>query len=565
MIKHHLSVGQLSVSLGLATLLLITGCGQRDEAPATKGGPPMVRRLTEVEYRRIVADVFGGSIKVPGHFDPDIRRAGLIAIGTSQESVATAGMEQYDLTARSIAAQVVDEAHRDTLVSCKPAKATEPDDACATTFFSRIGRLLFRRPLTADELRAYVGSASKGAKELGSFYAGLGEGLAAVLVSPQFLFRTEVAYANSAHPGQDRLDAYSKAERLSFFLWDTAPDERLLNAAKAGELETDEGLQKQVDRMIASPRLAAGLRAFFSDMLGFDGFVALAKDPTIYPRYSGQVSIDAQEQTLRTLTDLLITQKSDYRDIFTTRKTFLNQLLGSVYNVPSTAEDGWVAHVYPENDPHIGILSQVSFLSLHSHPGRSSPTLRGKALREIFLCQKVPDPPGNVNFALVNDTKNPAFHTARARLTAHRTEATCAGCHKIMDPIGLALENFDSASGYRTLENGDQIVTAGEIDGKKFEDVFGFTKAIHDHPMVPSCLVNRLYSFGVGRIPSKDEASWINYQVKQFEAGGFKVLPLMRRIATSSAFYRVSTPSNETTAAIAPRAAPSETLPEAGK
>ncbi len=287
------------------------------------------------------------------------------------------------------------------------------------------------------------------------------------------------------------------------------------------------------------------MRAYFTDMLGFDGFASLAKDPQIYPKYGSAVATDAQEQTLKTLADLLVTNNGDYRDIFTTRKTYLTRLLGSVYNVPVTASTGWEPHEYAEGDPRAGVLMEISFVSLHSHPGRSSPTIRGKALREIFLCQKVPDPPGNVNFALVQDTKNPAFHTARARLGAHINQPTCAGCHKIMDPVGLAMENFDSAGGFRSTENDTPIVTGGEIDGMKFDDAIGFTKVIHDHPQAPVCLVNRMYSFGTGRAATKDEAEWLNYQVKQFAASGYKVPELMRRIADSKAFYRISTPGTE--------------------
>jgi hypothetical protein len=532
-------------ALGFAAAIALAGCGQKDDSPTTKGGPVSLRRLTEPEYRQIIADVFGTTIKVPGRFEPDVRDNGLIAVGTSRESVAGTGLEQYDLTARGIAAQVLDDAHRATLVPCTPAKVTEKDDACATQFIARTGRLLFRRPMTQDELQTQVKDAGESTTKLGNFYSGLELSVAAMLVSPQFLFRQEASEPDPDNKGERRLEAYSKASRLSFFLWDTTPDSDLLDAAAKGDLNSDDGVAKQVDRMVKSPRLASGVRAYFTDMLGFDGFASLAKDPQIYPKYGSAVATDAQEQTLRTLTDLLVTNNGDYRDIFTTRKTYLTRLLGSVYNVPVTASTGWEPHDYAEGDPRAGVLMEISFVSLHSHPGRSSPTIRGKALREIFLCQKVPDPPGNVNFALVQDTKNPAFHTARARLGAHINQPTCAGCHKIMDPVGLAMENFDSAGGFRSMENDTPIVTGGEIDGMKFDDAIGFTKAIHDHPQAPVCLVNRMYSFGTGRAATKDEAEWLNYQVKQFAASGYKVPELMRRIAGSKAFYRISTPGTE--------------------
>src|SRR6185312_4533075 len=188
-------------------------------------------------------------------------------------------------------------------------------------------------------------------------------------------------------------------------------------------------------------RLEAGVRAFFADMLTFDGFETLSKDGMIYPKFTDAVSRDAQEQTLRGIVDQVVTKDGDYRDLFTTRTSFMTPLLASIYRVPLTGTAPWQRYEYPANTPTAGILTQISFVALHSHAGRSSPTLRGRALREQLLCQKVPDPPGNVNFDLAQDTGNPDYKTARARLTAHRTDPTCAGCHKLLDPIGLALED----------------------------------------------------------------------------------------------------------------------------
>src|SRR5262249_6593 len=154
----------------------------------------------------------------------------------------------------------------------------------------------------------------------------------------------------------------------------------------------------------------------------------------------------------------------------------------------------WVPYEFPPGDPHVGILTHASFLSLHSHPGRTSPTLRGRAIREILMCQKVPDPPGNVDFTLVNQTDNQVHKTARARLAAHATEAMCAGCHKITDPVGLGLENFDSGSDYRSAENGAAIDASGTLDGMRFTNAGELGKALHDSKQVPACLVRNFFS-----------------------------------------------------------------------
>ena len=528
----------------LALTLLCCAIPARASEPMTTGGDPVIRRLTPDQYRRIIADIFGPTIEIGGRFEPDMRDNGLYAVGAAHVSVTAAGLEQYDAIARSIAAQVVDERHRGMLIPCVPESASAPDDVCAAKFVTQVGRLLYRRPLTPDEIAAQVGVAKAASTRLGGFYPGLGMSLAGMLDSLQFLFRQETAEPDPDQQGAYRLDAYSKASRLSFLLWDTKPDAELLSAAETGELNTQPGLSKQVDRMLASPRLEDGVRAFFTDMMQFDGFTTLAKDAVIYPKFTFKVAQDAEEQTLRTIADHLLTRHGDYRDLFTTRRTFLTPLLGSIYSVPvpRTAPGAWQPYEFPEGDPRAGILMEASFVALHSHPGRSSPTLRGKALREVLLCQKVPDPPGNVNFAIVQDTTNPDLRTSRARLTAHRTEPTCAGCHKLMDPMGLAMENFDSAGGFRTSENGVPIDTSGELDSVKFTDGAGLAKAVHDNPATTSCLVNRVLAYAAGRPAVKGEAEWVMALRQGFVDDGYRLPELLRRIATSPAFYRIAPP-----------------------
>jgi hypothetical protein len=166
--------------------------------------------------------------------------------------------------------------------------------------------------------------------------------------------------------------------------------------------------------------------------------------------------------------------------------------------------------------------------------------LRGKALREILLCQKVPDPPGNVDFNFVQETNNPTFKTVRQRLGAHATEAMCTGCHKITDPIGLALEKFDTIGGHRATENGAKIDTTGELDGVAFGDAAGLGRALYANANLPACLVERLYTYGTGRKPVAGERAWLRKSLSaEFQKMGYRVPDLLRRIATSEEFYRV--------------------------
>ena len=161
------------------------------------------------------------------------------------------------------------------------------------------------------------------------------------------------------------------------------------------------------------------------------------------------------------------------------------------------------------------------------------------------MCQHVPDPPGDVEFTVVQDTENPVYKTARTRLEAHATEPMCPGCHKITDPMGLAMENFDAAAGFRTTENGEVIDTSGSIDGKVFNNAVELGQVIHDHPAVTNCLVNRVYAYAAGREPTKGEGEWMKYLKSTFVENGHRYPDLMRTIVTSDAFYRVAEPQTQ--------------------
>ncbi|GFE80612.1 hypothetical protein GCM10011487_26120 [Steroidobacter agaridevorans] len=527
----------------LAVLLTaLAGCGNGTGEPDAVGGPAVMRRLTESQYRATVADIFGPEIPVAARFERALREDGLISIGTGRAGMSPFSIEQYDGAALTVAAAVVGEEHRAKLVPCQPKSgASQFDGECAKRFVEHYGMPLFRRPLRDEEVTRFVEAARAGQDRLGDFYAGLQFALAAMMVSPEFLLRIERPQPEEKQREVVQLDAWSKATRLSYFLTNSTPDEELLRAAGAGELESGRGLQRQVDRLVASPPFEAAVRAFFQDMLQFDKFGDLAKDPLVYPAFNSTVAADAQEQTLRTITHLLIDEKGDYRDLFTTRNTFLTRALGVVYRVPVATRNGWEPTVFEPGKHRDGIQSQVAFLAVNSHPGRSSATLRGKALREVFLCQEVPDPPANVDFAVVQDPSNVAMPTARERLIAHRTEPACAGCHAITDPVGLTLENFDGLGTYRSIENGASIDASGDLDGIAFNSADGLAQALHDHPETPRCLVEKMYRFAVGRDTEMEERPYMDYLNREFKASGYRVPELMRTIALSDNFFAIST------------------------
>ena len=498
-----------------------------------------MRRITEAQYRNSIADIFGPDVRVAGRFEPVVRPVHeLIASGAREASISPAGLEQFDAMARGVAAQVFDEAHRSQFTECQPADSAKADAGCAAKVLAPLGRLLFRRPLTGTERNFYVKLASDSAGQTGSFYKGLELSLSAMLESPNFLYVVETAEPDPANPGALRLDNYTRAARLGFMLWNSTPNEALLQAAEQGKLTDPAALSVIAGRMVNSPRFEQGLRAFFSDMLLFEKFDELAKDPVIYPYFNQDVAKALPEQTLRTITAHLLGKGGDYRALFTTPNTFMTRSLGPLYQVPVHKSAGWEAYQFAPGDDRAGLLGQAGFLSIYSHSGRSSPTLRGRAIRELLMCQPVPNPPGNVNFTAVQDVNNKATPTARSRLTAHSTDEVCAGCHKITDPPGLSLERFDGIGSFRATENDTAIDSTGILDGMHFEGAAGLGKTLASSPDTTQCVSSRALQYATG-LGSEDVSPWVEALDKQFAADGYGIRSLFLKVATMPETWQV--------------------------
>jgi len=536
--KWRLAVG------GVLAAALLAACSPAE--PEVPASPPELRRLTEAQYRNTIADIFGSDITIPGRFEPLIRPdQGLLEEASGLAAVSSAGFEQFEVMARNIALQVFDDQHRAVLLPCQPQPGDALDRVCTEKIYRAIGRLLFRRPITDEEVSTYLAMAMAATDNVKNANTGMALGLAAMMVSPNFLFRVEALEPDPDNAGQQRLTAYSKASRLSFFLWNTTPNEDLLDAAARGDLHNDKKLKAEVAKLLDSPRWREGVRAFFSDMFMFEKFDELAKDSIVFPKFNPEIARDSKDQILRTVANVVVDKNGDYRDVFTTRETYLTRALGMVYRIPVEAPQGWQAVSFTPGSGRAGITSQLGFLALYSHAGRSSPTLRGKALRELLLCQPVPDPPSDVDFSVAQDTTNPEYKTARSRLTAHRTDPTCAGCHRIMDPIGLALENFDGIGEFRGDENGETIDASGDLDGSPFSDAPGLGAALAANPAATSCVTRRAYEYAVGRPAAAQEKPWIEYLMARFADKQYRFRDLIQTIATSETFYKVVPPVGE--------------------
>jgi hypothetical protein len=503
-----------------------------------------LRRLTQEEYRNSIADIFGPQIEVRGVFEPTIRVGGLQAASTTVLSVTPVGFESFTKMADGIAVQVTAEKYRSKL-PCAPKDAKAADDACTSQILSHYGMMLFRRPLTNDEVKSRVALARGLAEKQKDFYAGLRYGLASLLQASDFVFRKEVALP-AADKKSYALDPYSRATRLSYLLWNTTPDHELLEAAQKGDLNTQAGLDKQVDRLMASPRLEVGMRAFFNDMMELDTFDTVSKDSILYPKWGSAIANSAKEETLRTMVGLSLKENGDVRDLMTTKKTYINRNLAAIYQLPFSFSGDWVPYQFAPDSGRSGLLTQVSMLAMFSHPGRSSPTKRGVALMDILLCEPTPAPPANVDFSVVNDTSG-ALKTVRERLMAHAGNPTCASCHNHSDPIGLTLEGFDTIGGRRTKENGALIDVSAAIKGDKFAGGEGLGKYLHDNPKFPACIAKKLFAYGRGENSEDVSASAFKASYKAFTDSGYRLKTLIKGMAASPEFYGAPVPSVETT------------------
>lgn len=517
------------------------------DAPAPPPPPPFapqaarLRRLTRSQYANTVRDLFGESVVVPRALEPDTSREGSRAVGATETSLSPRGTEQYQDAAYAVAEQVLrDPARRAPLVACSPAA---PDDAdCAATFVRAAGRRAWRRPLADAEVAALVAVAQRAGRALQDFHRGLEYALAAMLQAPDFLFRAELGDADPTRPGERRYRGYELASRLAYFLWDGPPDDALLDAAGRGELDSAGGLAASVDRMLASPKAGRGLRAFVDDWLDLEALERLSKDATAFPSFSADFGASAREEVLRDAEHLAFEGDADFRDLLTSRETFVNRRLAALYGVQFPLREAPVTAfarvTLPSSQPRRGFLGTAAFLALAAHPVSSSPTLRGRFIRERLLCYEIAMPPVNVNTAIPEPS--PSLRSLRQRLSAHVANASCRGCHGFIDPPGLAFEHFDGVGRYRRADNGVAIDASGDLDGRPYRDAAELAAVLREHPHFPECVASRLYRHAWGHVDEVPQREEIVRLTARFAAGGYRLRALLREIALGDAFGRAA-------------------------
>ena len=282
------------------------------------------------------------------------------------------------------------------------------------------------------------------------------------------------------------------------------------------------------------------MRNFFDEYLKLYELEDLNKDPKLFEHYSTLLGPDAREETLRLMEHVVFDADFDFRDVMTTRETFVNPRLAALYNIPAPSPEGFSFIELPLATGRAGLLGHASLLSSNSHAVSTSATLRGMMVRTVLLCQEIPPPPVNVDTSIPEPSGDTL--TLRDRVDEHLENPTCRGCHLLTDPIGLGLENFDSVGRFRELDNGAVIDPSGEVDNVAFGDARELGEAIRDHPSFSPCLVRTLTRYATGRVETGDERALLDVLSARFAAGGHQVRPLLIEIVMSPMFRNAGTP-----------------------
>jgi len=534
-----------------ATLLSSWGCvgniGERDGSGGPKAGegqapicasgtagPAPMRRLTRDEYNRTVHDLLGDDQNLADGFALDAS-IGLFRNNTNSpvtSLLATQYMEAADALATMAAGSL------STLLPCDPG-APGDEEACIHGFLDDFGKRAFRRPLTDAEGARYVALFGKMRTELGYAFAdAVRVLLATILQSPSFLYHVEGVAGDQA-AGTALVSGYELASRLSYFLWGTMPDEELLAAAESGALDTAEGTEKQVQRMIDHPYGRDGIRKLYDQWLNLEKVSALTKDPSVYPDFDAAVAVAMRAETEAFVDDVLWEQDGTLSTLLTASYSFLNETLAAIYDVPGvTGSDLQRTELDPSQ--RAGILSHASVLSVSAHAYQTSPVLRGKFVRERLLCQTLPSPPGNVN---VNPPKPDPTLTTRERFAQHEKDPYCKSCHELMDPIGLGLEGYDPVGRFRTDENGLAIDDSGVI--VKSEDVDGafhggveLAGMLAKSEQVAHCATTQFVTYALARAPSEEDMCSVDTLAKGKAPSELDLRALIVQITKTDAFRR---------------------------
>jgi hypothetical protein len=459
-----------------------------------------LHRLTETEFTHSLQDLLGADVPI-GELEPDVLEGGFSSIGASSVVVSPAGIGLHERQVLAATGHVFADAARiRNQLACVPKNTA--DRRCLTRIVTRFGRRAFRRPLDDAEVQRFTGLITSIGNRAGSnVLAGVRYALAAILSSPNFIYRVELGASSGADDGRLRYTDFEMASRLAAVLWDSVPDDALLDAAEAGLLATAEGVRAAAERLIADPRAERSVAVFTSELFDSSRLLEAQKDTQLFPTWRESLKQAMREELERRVLDMVFVRKSDFLSLYDDRKTFVNDELAAFYGLPVRGQPGFYPAEFPLESKRAGLLGAGAILAGQGMPQRNSPTVRGKFVAEMLLCRSIRPPPNDVPPLPLQ--AGPEV-TMRQRLALHRTGPSCAACHSKMDPMGFGMEDFDSVGLYRTKEGTSPVDASGVLDGpgldgSTFSGLAELGAALRRQPVLGPCLVSKLYAKALGR------------------------------------------------------------------
>jgi hypothetical protein len=429
-----------------------------------------------------------------------------------------------------------DTATRRRIFSCRPTSAAD-EQPCARSIVARLGAVAYRRPLDAREVDGVMQFYQAG-RSRGGFEDGVRDAIEAILASPHFIFRLE-RQPDRVKPGEVyKIGDFELASRLSFFLWGAPPDDTLRTAAAKGELTAPGGLDKHARRMLADPRAEALGERFAAQWLRLQDIDKVHPDPNFFPNFDEMLSKAMRGETIAFFNDL-VKRNGSALDIYKADYTFLNERLARHYGIPGVAGNQYRKVSYPD-DRRQGVLGHGSVLVQTSMANRTSPVLRGKWVMEVLL--GTPPPPAPANVPPLENTKesgnNGRTLTTRERMEMHREDPGCRSCHLFMDPIGLALDNFDVVARWRVRENSVPLDTRGDFyDGTPVTTPKELSTVLLKRPIpLMRTLTENLMAFSLGRRAEYYDQPTIRAITRKASAEGYPMASLILGVINSDAF-----------------------------
>jgi hypothetical protein len=443
-----------------------------------------------------------------------------------------AGLDQVDITGPFNGKTPDDTPSRRRLFVCQPA-STADENACAAKIISTFAHRAFRRPIRPDDVTDLMTAFQQG-RAKGKFDQGVQAVVKRVLADPEFLFRIERDPPGVPPGGPYHVSDLELASRLSFFLWSTIPDDILLHAAERGTLHTPIVFEHQVKRMLEDERADAWINNFFDQWLLIRNIRILRPDEKLFPEFDENLREAFQKETELFLRSQ-VRENQSILELLTANYTFVNERLAKHYDIPNVYGSHFRRVTYPD-DRRAGLLGQGSVLTVTSYANRTSPVVRGKWLLENLLASPPPPPPPNV--PPLKDTNPGQAITLRDRMQVHRKNPVCANCHNNIDPLGLALENFDAIGKWRNDESGAVIDPTGAFpDGTKFDSPATFRRALLRQPdEFATALTEKLLTYAIGRGVEYYDMPVVRRIVKEAAKNDYRWSSLIMAIVKSRPF-----------------------------